>query len=115
MIEKDFITKYVPSYVDPNNPSSWASVSNFSIYEIIHGAEAVYGLSDQSRSEISHLIKHLGTIDQATDISQEIKKYGNGGFATYEDYILSNQKMTIHDYYNEVRSRIASAEKKEHN
>lgn len=113
--EKDFITKYVPSYVDPNNPSSWASVSNFSVHEIIHGSEGIYGLTDQARSEISFLIKRHGTIDQATDISQEIKKYGNEGFSNYEEYILSNQKLTIHDYYNEVRSRIASAEKKEHN
>lgn len=112
MNEKDLITKYVPSYVNPNNPSSWASVSNFSVYEILNGEEGVYGLMHDARLEISTLIKYLGEIDEATDKAMPIKKFNNS-MTTYQDYIADNPKLTLHDYYEEVRRRIAEADKQE--
>ena len=112
MNEKDLITKYVPSYVNPNNPSSWASVSNFSVYEILNGEEGVYGLMHDTRLEISTLIKHLGEIDEAADKAMPVKKFTTSS-ATYQDYITDNPKLTLHDYYEEVRRRIAEADKQE--
>lgn len=113
MTEKELITKYVPSYVDPNNPSSWASVSGFSADEILNGPESVYGLMSDTRLEISSLLKHLGTIDEATDYLQPTKKYSTGKFRTYQDYLATNPKITIHDYYDEVKRRVVEADKNE--
>lgn len=115
MTEKELITKYVPSYVDPNNPSSWASVSGFSADEILNGPEAVYGLMPDARLEISSLLKHLGTIDEATDYLQTIKKYTAGNFHGYQAYLAANPKLTLHEYYDEVKKRITEADKKEKN
>lgn len=112
MSEKDLITKYVPSYVNPNNPSSWASVSSFSANEIINGGEDVYGLMHDARLEISTLLNHLGKIDEEVDKVLPPKKYTNA-MTTYQDYFTDNPKLTIHDYYEEVRRRIAEADKKE--
>lgn len=111
--EESLITKYVSSYVNPNNPSSWASVSDFSAYEIIGGPESVYGLMPDARLEVSTLLKYLGVIDEATDFAQTVKKYSNGKFHNYQDYISLNPKLTIHDYYEEIRKRIADADKYE--
>jgi hypothetical protein len=112
MSEKDLITKYVPSYVNPNNPSSWASVSNFSAHEIINGEEGIYGLMHDTRLEISTLLKYLGTIDEVTDTAMTAKKYTNS-MTTYQEYLSDNPKLTIHEYYEEVKRRIAEADKNE--
>jgi hypothetical protein len=112
MNEKDLITKYIPSYVNTNNPSSWASISAFSAYEILNGKEGVYGLMHDTRFEISTLLKHLGTIDEATDAAMPTKKYSNS-MTTYHDYLSDNPTMTIHEYYEEVRRRVAEANKNE--
>lgn len=111
--EASLITKYAPSYVNPNNPSSWAAVSSFIAGEIISGPESVYGLIPDARFEISSLLKYLGTIDEATDFAQPIKKYGEGKFRHYQDCISTSQKLTVHDYYEEIRKRIADADKYE--
>lgn len=110
MNEQDLITKYVPSYVNPNNPSSWASVSTFSAYEILNGEEGVYGLMHEARLEISTLLKYLGEIDEAADAAMPVKKYTNS-MTNYHDYLSDNPKMTIHEYYEEVRRRIGEADK----
>lgn len=111
MSEKDLITKYVPSYVNPNNPSSWASVSAFSAYEIMNGPENVYGLMHDTRLEISTLLKNLGEIDEAVDVAQTVKKYTVDNLTSYEEYFSENPKMTIHEYYEEILRRIAEADK----
>lgn len=110
MTEKELIAKYVPSYVNPENPSSSADVSGFSVYEILYGKEGVYGLLNDSRREISTLIKYFGTIDEATDIACQEKKYLPGGYATYKDYIIENQSLSIHDYYMYVKRRMTEAD-----
>lgn len=115
MSEKDLITKYVPSYVSSNNPSSWSSVSNFSVNEILAGGEAVYGLMHDTRLEISILVKFLGNIDQSADVAQNTKRYGNNKFTNYEDYISKNPKLTIHEYYEDVRKRATDATKNQLN
>jgi hypothetical protein len=114
MTEQELITKYVPSYVNPNNPSSWASVSAFSAYEVLNGAEGVYGLLHDARLEISTLLKYLGEIDEATDAAMPVKKYNNS-MTTYHEYLSDNPKLTVHDYYEEVRRRIAEADKNQKN
>ncbi len=108
--EEQLITKYIPSYVDLNNPSSWASVSGFSAYEIINGEEGVYGLTSDRRLEISSLLKQLGTIDEELDATRITGKYASKGIRTYQDYISLNPKYTIHEYYDEIRKGIASAD-----
>lgn len=108
--EEQLITKYIPSYVDLNNPSSWASVSGFSAYEIINGEEGVYGLTSDRRLEISSLLKQLGTIDEELDATRITGKYASKGIHTYQDYISLNPKYTIHEYYDEIRKGIASAD-----
>lgn len=117
--EEALFTKYVPLYINPNNPSSLASVSGFSAHEIIHGSETVYGLPHDTRLEISGLLKYLGTIDEITDSVQTVKKYGAGKLYSYQDYLTFNPKLatqiTIHEYYEEVRKRIAEADKIENN
>lgn len=111
MTEQALIAKYIPSYVKTNNPSSWASVSGFSAYEIIHGPEVVYGLDSDNRLELSSLIKNLGTLDEATGVI----KYRNGNWQNYQEYLDSEQKLTIHEYYEAIRAAIAYSDKLEHN
>ncbi len=113
LTEEQLIAKHTPSYVTPTNPSSWSSVSNFSANEIIHGGESVYGIMSDTRLEISTLLKYLGTIDEETDKLQSVRKYIGTDIHTYQEYISLNPKLTIHDYYEEMRRRIAEADKKE--
>jgi hypothetical protein len=110
--EKDLITEYVPTYVNPNNPSSWASISAFNASEILHGGEGVYGLMRDTRFEISTLLKQLGEIDERVDEAMTEKKFNNS-MTTYNEYLSDNPSITIHDYYEEVRRRIAEADKNE--
>lgn len=109
--EKDLITKYIPSYVNPNNPSSWVSVSMFSTNEILNADEGVYGLMHDTRLEISSYLQQLGTIDEATDFAQPAQKYIANRLPNYQAYLSLNTKFTVHDYYEEVRKRIAEADK----
>ncbi len=94
MNEKDLITKYVPSYANTSNPSSWASVSNFDAYEILHNPDNVYGLTDQQRLEVSQLILLMQKLILATKSTLDI-----------------TQGITIHTLYDETRRAIASADK----
>ncbi|MCF7844083.1 hypothetical protein K9M47_04310 [Candidatus Gracilibacteria bacterium] len=107
--EDALYTKYISSYVNENNPSSLAAVYGFSAYEIINGPEIVYGLTSDIRLEISSLLKQLGLIDKAIDVTRNIGKYNNGGLHNYQDYIHNSPKLTIHEYYSEIRKGIASS------
>lgn len=113
LTEEQLIAKYTPSYVTPSNPASWSSVSGFSANEIIHGEESVYGIMHDTRLEISTLLKNLGTIDEETDGLQPLRKYTGTDINTYQEYISLSPKLTIHDYYEEIRRRIVEADKKE--
>jgi hypothetical protein len=111
--EQDLITKYIPSYVNPNNPSSWVSISTFNTNEILNADEGVYGLMHDTRLEISSFLQQLGAIDEATDFAQLAKKYTANRLQNYQAYLSFNSKLTIHDYYEEIRKRIAEADKYE--
>lgn len=102
--EENFFTKYVPSYINPNNPSLLASVSGFSTYEIIHGAEMVYGLQRDNRTEISSLIKNMGILGEEL-----------GAWKSWEKYLEENPKLTIHQYYEQIRVVVALGDKSEYN
>lgn len=113
MSEEDFITKSVPEYVNPSNPSSWSSVSSFNANEIFNSPNAVYGLTSEQRGEVSSLLKNLGIIDQTVDMNLAHKKYGVAPsyLANYQDYFEKYPKVTVHMYHGEVRSRVAMADK----
>lgn len=115
MGEKDLITTYVPLYVNRDNPSSWAAVSDFSACEILNGDENVYGLkhNEGARIEISTLIKHLGLIDEASDTLSDNPKYTNSNYSNYEDYLSKNPRITIHDYDEEIRRKVTEANNNE--
>lgn len=113
LTEEKLIEKYVSSYVNPNNPASWKSVSEYSANEIFHGEESVYGIMSDTRLEVSTLLKDLGTVDEETDRLQASRKYTGTDISTYQEYISLNPKLTVHDYYEEMRRRIAEADKKE--
>lgn len=95
MTEKDLIIKYVPSYANTNNPSSWTAVSDFDAFEILNNPEHVYGLSDQQRLEVSNLIHLMVKLTQATNTVVTLTK-----------------GITVHMLYEQTKKTVALADKK---
>ena len=114
MSEKDLITKYIPSYVNQDNPLLWVSVIDFSADKILNGQGVVYRITHDTRLEVSTLLKYLGAIDEAIDSSQLVKRYENNKFSGYEEYLSNNPKLTIHEYYEDIRKRVTEANKNEY-
>lgn len=98
MNEELLISKYIPSYANSGNPSSWSTVSEFDAFEILQNPNPVYGLTDEQRLSVSELITHMEELTAKTKLNIKI-----------------SPKLTIHMLYEQVRRNIASLDKLEQN